>query len=41
MKCNKCNIDCIIDEWNGWIWVCPICGKEYRKATDKEINKLK
>ena len=27
----------IIDEWDGWIWVCPHCDFKGRKATDKEI----
>ena len=28
----------IISEWQGWIWICPFCDCEGRKATEKEIE---
>jgi len=39
MKCKKCKIDCIIDEWNGWVWACMECGSIKRKAHPHEIEK--
>ena len=28
-----------ISEWDGWIWICPICDKTGRLATAAEIEK--
>ena len=38
MKCPKCKIDMIIDDYNGWRWTCFNCFFTGRQATDKEIN---
>ena len=38
-KCEKCGALLYIDEWNGWIWTCTICGDEGGCATDEEIKK--
>jgi len=38
MKCPKCNSEMFINEWEGWIWECPICGLQGRYATDKECE---
>jgi len=40
MRCNECDAEMIIDEWNGWIWYCYNCGHEGRNATSKEIEEL-
>ena len=36
--CPKCGCPLIIDEWDGWKWVCWKCEKEYGIATDEEIS---
>lgn len=38
MTCPKCKGFMIVDEWQGWVWICPHCDYEGRKATDKEIE---
>jgi len=37
--CKKCRQEMFIDEFNGWVWTCPSCGKIGRKAKDSEIKK--
>ena len=37
--CPECKYPLIIDEWDGWKWVCVKCEKEYGIATDEEMNK--
>lgn len=39
MKCPDCKAECIISDWEGWIWVCMICDKDHRRATDEEVEK--
>ena len=38
MKCEKCDGELVIDDWNGWVWTCLFCDTEYRKATNEEIE---
>ena len=38
MKCPKCETPLVIDEWNGWVWLCFHCEHEERKATDEECS---
>jgi len=38
MICSKCKAEMIIDEWEGWIWICINCGHEGREATNEEIQ---
>lgn len=38
MNCKKCGSIMFIDEWNGWVWTCPICDAVGRKATKEEIE---
>jgi len=40
MKCPICYAECFINTWEGWIWVCPVCDKVKREATDAEIEEL-
>ena len=38
MKCQKCGNMLVIDEWNGWVWTCCICGFVSREATCYETE---
>lgn len=35
--CPRCHGIMIIDEWCGWVWICPNCGVELDPATPEEI----
>jgi len=39
MKCEKCGVEMVIDEWLGWFWHCFSCDNEGREATENEIVK--
>jgi len=36
--CPECAGGMIIDEWNGWVWVCPFCDYGGDPANDVEIK---
>jgi hypothetical protein len=41
MKCPKCVLckqEMIISEWDGWVWMCPVCDYEGESATDIEVE---
>jgi hypothetical protein len=40
MTCEKCSGLMFIDSWEGWVWVCPICGHVGRAATNNEIREM-
>ena len=40
MICLNCGNEMFIDEWNRWIWACPVCDYEGREATKEEIKEL-
>ena len=38
MKCPECGMPMIINEWEGWIWVCFHCDHVDRPATNEEVE---
>lgn len=37
-QCPRCGSPLIIDEWDGWHWVCWHCEYDGGPATNKEID---
>lgn len=37
MKCDLCDTLMFVNEWNGWRWECPLCGKDGEVAPDSDI----
>jgi len=37
-KCILCKQEMIISEWDGWVWMCPVCDYEGESATDIEVE---
>ena len=38
MDCKKCGGVMVIDEWNGWVWMCFNCDAVGRLATNDEVE---
>ena len=39
-KCPECGAFLFINCWEGWIWECVICDKQFEPASDKEIEEM-
>ena len=38
MICTACGQEMYIDDWDGWVWKCPMCDYVGRTATYEESD---